>query len=62
MGSIDAYEPFEVIEANVEVFSTTYLVNKTVSNEQITDNMFGKEIKNEKNLRKFFSIVSTVES
>ena len=54
MGSIDAYEPFEAIEANVEVFSTTYLVNKTVSNEHITNNMFGNELKNEKKLRKKF--------
>jgi hypothetical protein len=54
IGSIDAFEPFEEIKANVEVFSTTYLLNKTVSNEQITDNMFGKEIKKEKRLRKKF--------
>lgn len=54
IGSIDVFEPFEEIKANVEVFSTTFLVNKTVSNEQITSNMFGKEIKNEKKLRKKF--------
>lgn len=54
IGSADAYEPFDEIEANIEVFSTTYIVDGSVSNSEITNNVMGKVIKNERKLRTQF--------
>ena len=57
IGSIDVFEPFDKIKANTEVFSTTYLIKTSVSNDKLTNNMMGKIYKNEKKIRtKFFNI------
>ena len=56
IGSIDAFEPFDKIKANIEVFSTTYLSKSSVSNDKLTNNVMGKIYKNEKKIRtKFFN-------
>ncbi len=51
IGSIDVFEPFESIEANVEVFSTTYLIKSSITNSEITDNVMGIVYKNDRELR-----------
>ena len=54
IGSIDAFEPFESISANVEVFSTTYLIESSINNDEITDNIMGKFYQNDKKIRTKF--------
>ena len=54
IGSIDAFEPFDKLKANIEVFSTTYLCKTSISNIKLTNNMMGKIYKNEKKIRKKF--------
>lgn len=54
IGSIDAFEPFEEIEANVEIFSSTYIIDSSVSNSDITDNVMGKRYKNDNKIRTKF--------
>ncbi len=56
IGSIDVYEPYEELESNIEVFSTTYLSDSSITNSKLTNNTMGKIYKNEKELRtKFFN-------
>jgi hypothetical protein len=56
IGSIDIFEPFAKIEAKIEIFSTTFLINSSISNTKLTNNIMGKVYKNEKKLRiKFFN-------
>jgi len=56
IGSIDVFEPYEELESNIEVFSTTYLSDTSITNSKLTNNTMGKIYKNEKELRtKFFN-------
>ena len=56
IGSIDIFEPFDDIPANIELFSVTFLIDSTVTNFELTDNTMGKEYEDELHLRqKFFN-------
>lgn len=56
IGSLDAFELYDKLKANLEVFSTTYLIKTSVSNSKLTNNVMGKVYKNEKKIRtKFFN-------
>ena len=56
IGSIDAFEPYGKLKANIEVFSTTYLCKASITNAKLTNNIMGKIYKNEKKIRrKFFN-------
>jgi len=52
--NIDVFKPYDPIQANVEVFSTTYIIDKGLSDEKLADNTFGENIINEQDLRKNF--------
>lgn len=54
IGSTDAFEPFEEIEANVEVYSSTYMIDSSVTDSEITDNVMGKRYKNDNKIRTKF--------
>jgi len=54
IGSIDVFEPFKKLEANIEIFSTIFLSNKSITNAKLTNNMMGKVYKNERKLRRKF--------
>ena len=54
IASIDAFEPFEKLEANIEIFSTTFLSDTSITNSKLTNNMMGKIYKNERKLRTNF--------
>ncbi|WP_420590684.1 DUF4288 domain-containing protein [Bacterioplanoides sp.] len=50
-GESVAFEPFDSVPANIEVFSNTYLIPRTMSDEQLGDNVLGVAHENEQNLR-----------
>jgi len=54
IGSIDIFELYEELESNIEVFSTTYLSDTSITNSKLTNNTMGKIYKNEKELRTKF--------
>lgn len=54
IGSIDAFETFEDMAENKEMYSSTHLVPAAWSNKTITARMFGPEHNNERQLRKKF--------
>ncbi len=54
IGSIDAFEPFEDLSENKEVYSSTQLIPATWSNKTVTDRILGPEYKNERQLRTKF--------
>lgn len=51
IGYIDAFEPFEEVAPNIEVFSSTFLVEKSFTETQIIDHAVGKEHENEQQIR-----------
>lgn len=54
IGSIDVFEAFEKLKANIEIFSTTFLSDTSITNSKLTNNMMGKVYKNERKLRTKF--------
>ena len=54
IGSIDVFEPFEEVKANIEIFSTTFLIDSSITNTKLTNNIMGKVYKNEQKLRRKF--------
>lgn len=54
IGSIDAFEPYDKLKANREVFSATYLCKTSITNAKLTNNLMGKIYKNEKKIRTKF--------
>ena len=54
IGSIDAFELFENFEANIEVYSTTFIVENSVTNDEITNNIMGNVYKNDRKIRTRF--------
>ena len=54
IGSIDAFEPYDKLKANIEVFSTTYLCKTSTTDTKLTNNVMGKIYKNEIKIRKKF--------
>lgn len=54
IGFIDAFEPFEEIAPNIEVFSSTFLVDKGLSKSKLIDHVAGKKLKNETQIRQKF--------
>ena len=50
-GSSGAYEPYDTMPANIEVYSDTYLIPRSLPNDQLADNVFGKCFKDEEALR-----------
>lgn len=50
-GKCLAYEPYDSIPANLEVFSNTYLVLRSLTNEALANNLLGSSFENEKSLR-----------
>ena len=53
-GSSDAYEPYDSIPADVEVYSNTYLISRVLSDEELADNVLGRSFENEDGLRMNF--------
>ncbi len=51
IGSINVYDPFDNLPAGLEVYSDTYLIEKAMSDDELTDNIFGKEIDNQDKFR-----------
>jgi len=51
IGYIDAFEPFEEVAPNIEVFSSTFLAAKNLSESQIIDSVVGIEYENERQIR-----------
>ena len=51
IGTINAYDPFDNLPAGVEVYSDTYLIDRSLSDENSTNNILGKPIENEEELR-----------
>ena len=51
IGYIDAFEPFEDIAPNIEVFSSTFLTEKNLSKSQVIDCVAGIEYENERQIR-----------
>ncbi len=54
IGGIDVFESYDEIKSNGEIYSYTQLIKSSLSNDKISDKIFGKEIKNERKLRKKF--------
>jgi hypothetical protein len=54
IGSIDAYRLFETIDANIELFSSTFVIEKRVSNTKITNDLMGTIYDNENEIRTKF--------
>jgi len=54
IGSIDAFELFDDFEANVEVYSTTFIIESSLTNSQVTNNLMGNVYKNDRKIRTIF--------
>ena len=54
IGYVNAFEPFESIPANIEIFSNQFLVLRMVTDEQIADRQLGEYEINETQSRKVF--------
>lgn len=50
-GTSGAFEPYDSIPANIEVYSNTYLIPRSLSGDQLSDNVLGKYFENEDKLR-----------
>lgn len=53
-GSSGAFEPYDSIPADVEVYSNTYLISRVLSDEELADNVLGRSFENEDELRMNF--------
>ncbi len=53
-GIAGAYEPFDNVPANIEVYSNTFIVPKNISDDQLADNFQGDETSNSGEWRKNF--------
>jgi hypothetical protein len=51
IGYIDVFEPFEEVAPNIEVFSSTFLTEKSLPESEIIECVVGKEYENERQIR-----------
>jgi hypothetical protein len=51
IGYIDAFEPFEELAPNIEVFSSTFLAEKSLPKSELIARVAGKEYENERQIR-----------
>ncbi len=51
IGYIDAFEPFGEVAPNVEIFSSTFLIEKSLPESEIVERVVGKEYERERKAR-----------
>lgn len=54
VGNICVFEPYDNVPANIEVYSSTFLIKRTVSDKKLADGLFGIQKLERKYARKVF--------